>query len=119
MFSYSSEWSDAAVRRFIRRVGREYLEDLFELRKADILAMEREIGADFLVELKGRIQKVFEEESALHIKDLKVDGTDVMKVLNVPPGPKVGEVLNAVLEKVLDDPKLNKKEALLKLIKNM
>lgn len=117
MFNYESSWSDAAIRRFMRRVGVENLEDLFALRVADTQAMEREIDDAYLQELKGRIQKVIEEEQALHIKDLKVDGKDVMKILKIKPGPKVGEVLNALLEKVLDDPKLNQRETLLKLIK--
>ncbi len=117
MFNYESSWSDAAVRRFMRRVGVGNLEDLFALRAADTKAMEREIEDAYLEELKSRIQKVIDEEQALHVKDLKVDGKDVMKVLNIEPGPKVGEVLNALLEKVLDDPKLNEREILLKLIK--
>jgi poly(A) polymerase/tRNA nucleotidyltransferase (CCA-adding enzyme) len=117
MFNYESSWSDAAVRRFMRRVGVENLFDLFALRVADTQAMEREIDDIYLKELKSRIQKVIEEEQALHIKDLKVDGKDVMKILKIKPGPKVGEVLNALLEKVLDDPKLNQRETLLKLIK--
>ena len=117
MFNYESSWSDAAVRRFMRRVGVENLEDLFALRAADTKAMEREIEDAYLEELKSRIQKIIDEEQALHIKDLKVDGKDVMEILKIKPGPKVGEVLNALLEKVLDDPKLNERETLLKLIK--
>jgi len=117
MFNYESSWSDAAVRRFMRRVGVENLEGLFALRRADTVAMEREIDDAYLQELKRRIQKVTEEEHALQVKDLKVDGKDVMKILKIKPGPKVGKVLNALLEKVLDDPNLNEREILLKLIK--
>jgi poly(A) polymerase/tRNA nucleotidyltransferase (CCA-adding enzyme) len=117
MFNYESSWSDAAVRRFMRRVGVGNLEDLFALRAADTKAMEREIEDAYLEELKSRIQKVIDEEQALHVKDLKVDGKDVMKILKIKPGPKVGELLSTLLEKVLDDPKLNERETLLKLIK--
>lgn len=117
MFNYESSWSDAAVRRFMRRVGVGNLEDLFALRAADTKAMEREIEDAYLEELKSRIQKIIDEEQALHIKDLKVDGKDVMEILKIKPGPKVGEALSALLEKVLDDPKLNERETLLKLIK--
>ncbi len=117
MFNYESSWSEAAVRRFMRRVGVENLENLFALRRADTIAMEREIDDAYLQELKERIQKVIEEEHALQVRDLKVDGKDVMEVLKIKPGPKVGQVLNALLEKVLDDPSLNERETLLKLIK--
>ncbi|HTY13692.1 MAG TPA: CCA tRNA nucleotidyltransferase [Candidatus Omnitrophota bacterium] len=117
MFDYKPAWSDSAVRRFMRRVGPENLEDLFALRRADTRAMGRDIGDEYIGELKGRIGKIIEDEHALHVKDLKIDGTDVMKALSIPPGPKVGEALNALLEKVLDDPALNERETLLKLLR--
>lgn len=118
MFNYESSWSEAAIRRFMRRVGIKNLTDLFVLRQADTQAMEREIDDAYLKELQGRIQRVIEEEEALHIKDLKVDGEDVMRILKIQPGPRVGEVLNFLMEKVLDDPRLNQRETLLKLIKD-
>jgi poly(A) polymerase/tRNA nucleotidyltransferase (CCA-adding enzyme) len=117
MFEYSSTWSDAAVRRFIRRVGgTEEVKRLFLLRKADAKGMEREIEAEYLNELQARIDKIIADENALHVSDLKVDGNDVMRILKIPPGPKVGQVLNFLLEKVLDHPELNQRETLLKLI---
>jgi tRNA nucleotidyltransferase (CCA-adding enzyme) len=118
MFNYSGEWSDAAVRRFIRRIGGiNNVADLFALREADTRAMEKEIISEYLIEMNKRIDKIIEEENALDISDLKVDGKDVMRVLNLPPGPMVGRVLHYLLEKVLDDPKLNEREILLELIK--
>lgn len=118
MFNYSSEWSDAAVRRFIRRIGGvENLADLFALRRADTKAMEQEIGSAYLAELQKRIDKIIEEENALDVSDLKIDGKDVMQALKIKPGPKVGKVLNDLLEKVLDDPKLNEREKLLEMVK--
>jgi len=118
MFDYSSEWSDAAVRRFIRRAdGVENVKDLFILRRSDAKAMEQEIGSEYLSELQSRIDKIIAEENALHVKDLKVDGNDVMNILKIGPGPKVGQVLNDLLEKALDDPALNERETLLEIIK--
>lgn len=118
MFDYSSDWGDAAVRRFIRRIGGvENVKDLFALRQSDAKGMEREIEAEYLSELERRIQKIVDEENALDVSDLEANGNDVMQVLNIPPGPKVGEVLNHLLEKVLDDPSLNNRETLLGLIR--
>jgi len=119
MFNYESNWSDSAVRRFMRRVGVENLEDLFLLRQADIKAMEKEIGGKYMKELKTRINKIIDEQNALHISDLEVDGNDIMKILNISPGPKVGKILSSLLEKVLDDPKLNERGKLLELVKKM
>jgi tRNA nucleotidyltransferase (CCA-adding enzyme) len=98
-------------------VGVENIDDLFLLRVSDTSAMEREIDSSYLKKLKNRIDKVIADQNALHVTDLKIDGQDVMKTLNIGPGPKVGSVLNWLLEKVLDDPKLNKREDLIKLIK--
>lgn len=119
MFDYQSQWGGAAVRRFIRRIGGvENVADLFELRRADAKGMEREIEFSYLSKLQKRIDKIIEEENALDVSDLKVDGKDVMRVLNIPPGPKVGKALNYLLEKVLDDPTLNERASLLQLIKD-
>ncbi len=118
MFYYTDEWTDSAVRRLIRRVGLERLDDLFALRKADRLATgirkERSIS---LEKLKERIEKILEQENAFSVKDLKVNGYDVMKIKNIPPSPLVGKILNYLLEKCLDDPSLNTRENLIKLIK--
>ncbi len=118
MFNYTSDWSDAAVRRFIRRIGGAgTVNDLFALRNADTSAMEREIGSDYLAELKRRIKKILNAENALHIKDLEIDGKDVMHVLKIKPGPEVGKILNNLLEEVLDRPTMNRRAVLLKMIK--
>ncbi|MFC1571698.1 CCA tRNA nucleotidyltransferase [Candidatus Margulisiibacteriota bacterium] len=119
MFNYTSAWTDAAVRRFIRRIGgAKNVSGLFALRIADATAMEREVEQEYLNELQKRIDKIIAEQNALHVADLKVDGKDVMKILGVPAGPKVGQVLNCLLEKVLDDPDLNEHKTLEKMIKN-
>ncbi|MCX5749591.1 MAG: HD domain-containing protein [Candidatus Saganbacteria bacterium] len=117
MFNYTDEWTDSAVRRFINRVGIENIEDLFMLRIADMKAMERDVDPAYLKELKNRIEKVIEKQDALSVSQLKIDGQDVMRELNIGQGPKVGEVLGHLLEKVLDDPSLNEREKLIEMIR--
>ena len=118
MFDYTAAWGDAAVRRFIRRIGGvENVQALFALRKADAEAMKENIGVKYMEELEARIQKIVDAENALHVRDLKVGGNAIMQLLNIPPGPKVGQILNALLEKVLDDPTLNERAKLIELIK--
>jgi poly(A) polymerase/tRNA nucleotidyltransferase (CCA-adding enzyme) len=117
MFNYESSWTDAAVRRFMRRVGQENLGDLFALRVADVKAMVGRVGHKYLDELKRRIKKIVAQENALHVSGLKINGRDVMRALNIPPGPEVGAALNALLEKVLDRPALNTREKLLELVR--
>ncbi len=118
MFNYTPEWSDAAVRRFIRRIGGlRNVADLFAVRRADTSAMASEIGVSYLAELQKRIDKIVAEEQALDVGDLKINGEDIMKTLKIKPGPKVGQVLHQLLEKVLDEPKLNERQTLIELIK--
>lgn len=118
MFDYQSQWGDAAVRRFIRRVGVENIDDLFLVRIADSKAMNQTIGLAYLKELRRRIQKVIKEEHALKITDLAIDGNDIMRILGCPPGPKIGQALHYLLEKVLDNPKINTKAKLKAQLKN-
>lgn len=112
MFYYNvGEVSDAGVRRFLRRVGPEYVPELVQLREADRIGS----GVPKAVPYKTRhllfmIEKV--RHDPISPKMLKVTGVDVMKLLGISPGPRVGNTLSALLEEVLDDPKRNTKEYL-------
>lgn len=117
MFAYSPEWSDAAVRRFIKRVGLEHVDDLIRVRYADVEAMYGKLESSIpaLDELKERVDKVVSEKQALSVKDLALNGNDVMH-LGIPKGPRIGKSLNYLLECVLEDPSQNNKEQLTKLV---
>ncbi|MFN4245215.1 MAG: CCA tRNA nucleotidyltransferase [Brevinematia bacterium] len=120
MFYYTDEWTDSAVRRFMRNVGLDIIDDLFVLREADRIGSgKRKPGSISLQKLKNRIIKVIEEENAITVKDLKVNGYDIMNTLNIKPGPMVGKILNSLLQIVLEDPSLNTKEILLELAKKI
>jgi tRNA nucleotidyltransferase (CCA-adding enzyme) len=113
MFFYQPEWTDGSVRRFVRNVGTERLPGLLALREADITG--RGFGEDPASEtrdFRARIDQLIAEDSALQIKDLAINGQDVMKLLGIPPSRRVGEVLGYLLERVLDDPGLNTREKL-------
>jgi poly(A) polymerase/tRNA nucleotidyltransferase (CCA-adding enzyme) len=119
MFCYDPGWTDAAVRRFIIRVGKENLEDLFTLRIADTLGMGGPPpDTRALDELRRRITRVLEQEEALSLKDLKVSGEDIKKNLTLPPGPAVGKILAFLFESVVEDPALNEREKLLAIAGN-
>ncbi|MCX8029316.1 MAG: HD domain-containing protein [Brevinematales bacterium] len=116
MFYYTDEWTDSAVRRFMRNVGLDLLDDLFILREADRIGSgKRKPGSVSLQKLKDRILMIIEQENAISLKDLKVDGYDIMSALNIPPGPMVGRILNGLLQIVIEDPSKNEKETLIKL----
>lgn len=125
MFHYESSWSDAAVRRFIVRVGLDSFDDLIDLRLADMygkynadVRLHDSAGCANLVELTDRVKAVAAQSCALSLKDLKVNGKDLIAE-GIPAGKKLGQILNELFQTVLDDPEMNDREKLLKLAKNL
>lgn len=115
MFAYTPDWTDAAVRRFIRRVGTDLLDDLFALRGADNAASGVQRPATTgLTELRTRIRQVM-ASGPLSQDQLALNGRDLTRDLGLAPGPLVGELLRRLLEAVLDDPSLNRRDRLLDL----
>lgn len=117
MFHYESLWSDAAVRRFIIRVGIENFDNLILLRLADIHGMHN-IPANpqspswkLIEELEERIHKITSANNALSLKDLAINGKDLME-LGIPAGRHMGSILEELFETVIDSPDMNKKEKL-------
>jgi len=113
MFDYQPAWSDGAVRRWLRRVGPGRVADLFDLRLADAIGNGKRRGFPANLEaLRTRIGRVLADSRALTVSDLAIDGHDVMRELELPPGPEVGSVLEALLQEVLDHPDRNTEAAL-------
>ena len=116
MFHYRPEWTDGAVRRFLRTVGPEEVEKLFALRAADTFGngMRSRLAPE-LAELSARIEAILEKENALGLKDLAVNGRALMETLELSPGPHLGRILEALLEHVLEHPEDNERDRLLEL----
>ena len=117
MFDYKPEWSDATVRRFIRRIGEPNLPDQFCLREADCLSRDLLDSIAELAELKARVAGELEKKHALKVTDLAVDGRDLITHLNIPEGPAVGKILDELLEAVIAVPSLNTKDKLFELVR--
>lgn len=117
MYHYEPAWSDAAVRRFVRRVSSLDRELLFTLRRADNLASgEGEEGDQDQRELEDRIARELAHQPDLLLdRRLAIDGHDLQEALGLAPGPQVGEILDRLSEVVLDDPDQNDRETLLRL----
>lgn len=115
---YRPEWNDATVRRVLARIGPAELPALWALRRADLRARGRlvEEGLSNQAEAEARFQREIDRAAALKISDLAISGEDVMRELGIGPGRQVGEVLARLLERVLDDPDLNTREGLLRLL---
>jgi poly(A) polymerase/tRNA nucleotidyltransferase (CCA-adding enzyme) len=107
MFYYNvGEVSAASVRRLIVKVGRENLRDLIALRVADRLGSGTPKAMPYkLRHLQYMMEKV--QHDPVSVKMLKVNGDDLLKVLGVAPGPKIGAILDVLLGEVIADPELN------------
>jgi len=115
MFNYTPEWTDAAVRRFISRVGVDAISDLIALRAADGEAVRGErVDTRPLGEFARRVEEQIRTDRLFTIQDLAVNGHDLMSA-GIPRGPMLGVVLEALLETVLDDPAQNTREQLLEI----
>lgn len=116
MFGYTSDWSDAAVRRFVARVGASHVSLLFALRRADGCGKTGTAPvAPDLDELESRVRTLLQGAPPLSRGDLAVGGKDLMQALELKPGPLVGIILDELLQTVLDDPSLNHRETLLEI----
>jgi tRNA nucleotidyltransferase (CCA-adding enzyme) len=111
---WEPSWSDAATRRWLRRVGPELLQDLYALNRADVLGKGRDVSDDLarLEGLKAHVQRVIAAGAAFSTRDLAITGRDLMQ-LGLRPGPLFGEILRALLDEVVEEPALNEREALL------
>jgi tRNA nucleotidyltransferase (CCA-adding enzyme) len=113
MFYYQQEWTDSAIRRFVRTVGLEHIPNLISLRLADMVGNGRRGGDRTpLEQLLQRVDDVMSKDAALSVKDLAIGGHDLMEI-GLAPGPGFGRILRALLERVLDSPEMNEREALL------
>jgi len=119
MFVYDvGEVSEAGIRRLLRRVGPENIQDLINLRIADRLGSGVPKAVPYkLRHLQYLIEKV--SHDPISVKMLKIDGHKVMSVLNIKPGPRVGLLLEALLAEVLENPKLNTPKILIQRLKKL
>ncbi|MCC6644254.1 MAG: HD domain-containing protein [Polyangiaceae bacterium] len=106
LICYDDAWSDAAVRRWLRRVGEGLTGDLWALARADALAKGRPVDDELarLDRLSARVAGVLAAGQALSVRALAVDGNDLIRELSMKPGRQIGETLEALLQAVLDDP---------------
>ncbi|MEK7550695.1 MAG: CCA tRNA nucleotidyltransferase [Patescibacteria group bacterium] len=111
-FTVDERQTDSAIRRFIRNVGKDYISDMLALRVGDRLGGGARETSWRLEEFKKRIDEV--QKQPFSIKDLKINGRDVMEILRLRSGPRVGEILEKIFEEVVEKKIPNEKKALLK-----
>ena len=119
LFYYNvGEVTEAGVRRFIKRVGLENVDDLIKVREADRIGSGVKKARPYkLRHLLYMIEKV--KKDPVESKMLKIKGDDIMRILNISSGPKIGQILFILLDEVLDSSEKNNKEYLEKRVKEL
>jgi len=116
-FTVSETQTDKAIRRFIRQVGKEYLEDMIALRFADRVGSGAKKDSWRFKLFRQKLIEV--QKEPFKITDLKINGNQVMEILKIKPGPKVGQVLKTLFDQVVEKKLENKEEVLLEAVKKM
>lgn len=116
-FSVDERQTDKAIRRFIRRVGKENIQDMLDLRVGDRLGGGARETSWRLELYKKRIEEV--QKQPFQITDLRISGNDVKEELGIKPGPKVGHILQQLFDEVVDQKRANKRSVLLKRLKEL
>ena len=110
-YTVSETQTDKAIRRFIRSVTKEYLQDMLDLRTGDRIGSGAKPTSWRNELFKKRLEEV--QKQPFQIKDLKIDVNDFMKLLKIKPGPKIGSILKKLFDKVSEGKIKNEKQALL------
>ena len=107
------------VKKLLNDVGKNNISLLFKLQRADINSLDNpKIFLDKVNYTEKLTNEILENNEPLTIKDLDITGEDLISNLGLKPGKIIGDILNYLLDKVLENPNLNSKEILLNLAKD-
>lgn len=116
---YKIEATPRAVRRALHKIGKEYFEEVLELKQADMLAQSiyhREEKEENLRQVRALYEEILQKEECVSLKELALTGKDLME-LGVPQGKQLGVILQKLLEDVLENPEHNTRKNLIELVK--
>lgn len=113
MFLYDPDVvTPAGVRRLLKRVGPENIDDLLKVREGDRIGSGVPKARTYSMRhLEAMIEK--EKTAPISPKMMKINGNDLMAELEVPPSPKLGKIISILLEEILENPDMNERSKLL------
>jgi len=110
--------TEAAIRRLLKRVGPENIQNLIDLRITDRLGSGVPKAQPYrLRHFQYLVEKV--QYDATSVKMLKINGNDIMKILEIPPGPKIGAILDVLLAEAIEEPEKNEEKYLRNRVKEL
>ena len=104
---FSEKAGDKGIRRLINKIGTELVFDLIALRRADTIAQGMGQTTESIDEFELKVKDELARSRAFSLKDLALNGNDLKRNFGLVEGPIVGQILNFLMEKVLDEPELN------------
>lgn len=116
-FSDTEQITLSAVRRIIAKVKPEHIWELMEVRECDRVGMKKAEAPYRLRKYHAMIEEALRDP--VSVGQLAVDGKHLIEVLHMKPGPRMGWILHALLEEVLEDPTLNTIEKLSERVKDL
>lgn len=116
-FSDTEQITLSAVRRVIQKVEPEHIWELMQVREADRVGMKKVEAPYRLRKYHAMIEEALRDP--ISVSQLSIDGTYLMNELNIRPGPRMGWILHALLEEVLEDPTLNNVEVLSERVRDL
>ena len=120
MTSYDLPWSGESLRRLVRRVGPKNIDRFFSFSRADVLSQGmRDHRLDALAKLQRRARAVVKKPLPLKTAHLAIGGEEVMEMFGLRPGPKVGKILDYLMDRVTAHPEMNTEEKLIALLEKM
>jgi len=108
--------SASGIKRLIRRVGAENLDDLFALQLADIKGSAAPFNTGAVDRMREEAASILASKGPLGVKDLAISGRDLID-MGFPPGPEIGKIIKGLLELVLENPELNTRENLVNMLR--
>ena len=116
-FSDTEQITLSAVRRIIAKVGPEHIWELMQVRESDRVGMKKAEAPYRLRKYHAMIEEALRDP--ISVSQLAIDGTYLIEVLHMKPGPRMGWILHALLEEVLENPELNTAEKLSERVKDL
>lgn len=111
---FTTDMGPKGLRRFIRKIGLNLIPDLLDLRRADVVAQGMGGTTEDVDELEEAIRKEIEKKPPFGRSDLAIGGREIMAIFHLEESPLIGEIINFLLEKVLDNPEDNNRQTLIK-----
>ena len=110
---------DKELRRLIYKFGKDNARRILFLKGMELELLGRQKEREILYQIERRTDELIKDNKILEKGELKITGRDIMDIMEIEEGPMVGEIIDRVIEKVLEDPSLNKRDRLIALVEDL